>query len=505
VGLDWSGRLLVGLELGKSLAYAIGKPVVGVNHLRGHLAAVYLEHAKNPSPPPFPHVALLVSGGNTTLFRVEGKAKTVLLGSTRDDAAGEAFDKVAKLLGLGYPGGMVIDRLAATGNPDGDPFSARLARSRGSRLLLFRAQDRRGHAHWQRGTAARKAQLPDFCASFQAAVVDVLVRKARRALAREGLRDLVVCGGVAANRGLRQALASAAAEDGFSLYIPSAHALHRQRGHDRARRHLGHRTRRTRRARSERGSRIALVMSDASKAAISTGHGARAARPHGLSPKKSLGQNFLVDPRVQERIVAAAEIQATDVVVEIGAGWARSPPVSPTSRSRVIAIDRDAQLVPVLRTELADRPNLEIVLGDALEFDLGEAARKAGRPLVVVGNLPYVVTSPVLFATIEAAAGGQVVDRAIFMVQKEFAQRMLAPPGSRTYGRLSVMVQQAASAEILVSRGRGCVLATAGRDLDGPASAAARAAAGRGTRCRSFRARGARGLRGPAQDAPSRA
>jgi 16S rRNA (adenine1518-N6/adenine1519-N6)-dimethyltransferase len=179
---------------------------------------------------------------------------------------------------------------------------------------------------------------------------------------------------------------------------------------------------------------------------------------HGLSPKKSLGQNFLVDPRVQERIVAAAEVQATDVVVEIGAGLgaltARLADVAQT----VIAIDRDAQLVAVLRSELADRPNLEIVLGDALDFDLGEAARTAGRPLVVVGNLPYVVTSPVLFATIEAAAGGQVVDRAIFMVQKEFAQRMLAPPGSRTYGRLSVMVQQAASAEILFHVGAGAFL-----------------------------------------------
>jgi 16S rRNA (adenine1518-N6/adenine1519-N6)-dimethyltransferase len=179
---------------------------------------------------------------------------------------------------------------------------------------------------------------------------------------------------------------------------------------------------------------------------------------HGLSPKKSLGQNFLVDPRVQERIVAAAQIQATDVVVEIGAGLGALTARLAEVASRVIAIDRDGQLVEVLRAELADRPNLEIVLGDALEFDLGEAARKAGRPLVVVGNLPYVVTSPVLFATIEAAAGGQVVDRAIFMVQKEFAQRMLAPPGSRTYGRLSVMVQHAAVAEILFHVGAGAFL-----------------------------------------------
>jgi 16S rRNA (adenine1518-N6/adenine1519-N6)-dimethyltransferase len=179
---------------------------------------------------------------------------------------------------------------------------------------------------------------------------------------------------------------------------------------------------------------------------------------YGLSPKKSLGQNFLVDPRVQERIVAAAEIQDSDVVVEIGAGLGALTSRLADVAKQVIAIDRDAQLVAVLRSELADRSNLDIVIGDALEFDLGEASCSAGRPLVVVGNLPYVVTSPVLFATIEAAAGGQVVDRAVFMVQKEFAQRMLAPPGSRTYGRLSVMVQQAVSAEILFHVGAGAFL-----------------------------------------------
>jgi len=179
---------------------------------------------------------------------------------------------------------------------------------------------------------------------------------------------------------------------------------------------------------------------------------------HGLSPRKSLGQNFLVDPRVQERIVAAAEIKATDVVVEIGAGLGALTARIADAAKQVIAIDRDNHLVDVLRAELGDRPNLEIVLGDALEFDLREAARRAGQPLVVVGNLPYVITSPVLFATIEGAAGGQVVDRAIFMVQKEFAQRMLAPPGSRTYGRLSVMVQQAAGAEILFHVGAGAFL-----------------------------------------------
>ena len=214
------GPLLVGLEMGKALAYAIGKPVVGVNHLRGHLAAVYLEHAKNPSPPPFPHVALLVSGGNTTLFRVEGPARTVLLGSTRDDAAGEAFDKVAKLLGLGYPGGIVIDRLAATGNPAAIHFPRPLP---GREELDFSFSGLKTAVATRIASEGRPQELalPDFCASFQAAVVDVLVRKARRALVREGLHHLVVCGGVAANRGLRQAMASAASDDGFTLYIPA--------------------------------------------------------------------------------------------------------------------------------------------------------------------------------------------------------------------------------------------------------------------------------------------
>jgi len=214
------GPLLVGLEMGKSLAYAIGKPVVGVNHLRGHLAAVFLQHPKNPSPPPFPHIALLVSGGHTSLFRVEGQAKTVLLGSTRDDAAGEAFDKVAKLLGLGYPGGMVIDGLAAAGDARAIRFPRALS---GREDLDFSFSGLKTVVATRIASKGRpqESRLADFCASFQAAVVDVLVRKARRALAREGLRDLVVCGGVAANRGLRLALAGAAAEDGFSLYIPT--------------------------------------------------------------------------------------------------------------------------------------------------------------------------------------------------------------------------------------------------------------------------------------------
>jgi 16S rRNA (adenine1518-N6/adenine1519-N6)-dimethyltransferase len=179
---------------------------------------------------------------------------------------------------------------------------------------------------------------------------------------------------------------------------------------------------------------------------------------YGLSPKKTLGQNFLLDPRVQERIVAAAALSAEDAVVEIGAGLGALTARLGERAGRLVAIERDARLAAVLRAELGASPRLTIVEGDALDFDWVAAARRLGRPLVVVGNLPYVVTSPVIFAVIAAAAAGQVVDRALFMVQKEFAQRMISPPGSREYGRLSVMVQQAAETELLFHVGRRAFL-----------------------------------------------
>jgi N6-L-threonylcarbamoyladenine synthase len=235
-GLEWSqldgiavtsgpglvGALLVGVETAKALGHALGRPVVGVNHLAGHLAAVYLDDPALAAPPPYPHLALLVSGGHTALIRVDGSGSHRLIGATRDDAAGEAFDKVGKMLGLGYPGGVQIDRLSATGNReafalpralpgrDDVDFSFSGLKTAVSTLLAGRA------------AAPEGTELADLAASVQAAIVDVLVKKSRRALVREALGHLVVCGGVAANRGLRAAMAVAAAEDGFQLYIPPA-------------------------------------------------------------------------------------------------------------------------------------------------------------------------------------------------------------------------------------------------------------------------------------------
>jgi N6-L-threonylcarbamoyladenine synthase len=210
------GALLVGVETAKSLAFALGKPLIGVNHLAGHLAAIFLG---DDLPPPFPHVALLVSGGHTALIRVDEPGRTSLLGATRDDAAGEAFDKVGKLLGLGYPGGVAIDRLAATGNPRAVELPRALP-ARDDLDFSFSGLKTAVATRLAKTGVPEGAALADFCASFQTAVVDVLVRKSRRALVREGLGALVVCGGVAANRGLRTALAEAAREDGFGLFIP---------------------------------------------------------------------------------------------------------------------------------------------------------------------------------------------------------------------------------------------------------------------------------------------
>ncbi len=210
------GALLVALQAAKGLAYCRLLPLIGVHHIEGHLSAVYLE----PSPPPMPHLALVVSGGHSSLIRVRDHGDLVELGATRDDAAGEAFDKVAKLLGLGYPGGRVIDALAATGNPAAIAMPRAMTKPSTGYEFSFSGL-KTAVLNWVRANGTPTgSRLADLCASFQAAVVEVLVRKTRAAVAREGFEHVQVCGGVAANSGLRAALAASATEDGFSLYIP---------------------------------------------------------------------------------------------------------------------------------------------------------------------------------------------------------------------------------------------------------------------------------------------
>jgi N6-L-threonylcarbamoyladenine synthase len=208
------GSLLVGVTAAKTLAWAAGKPLIGVDHVHAHLYSVMLE--KN-APPPLPAVGLVVSGGHTALYRVGSWLDVELIGSTIDDAVGEAYDKVAAILGLGYPGGPVIDRLAQAG----DPRSVRFPRTLLGRdsldfsfsglktAVLYHVRGVPGRGEDVK--AAPQVELPDaqlreVAAGFQAASVDVIVEKLRRAVAKVGARSVVVGGGVSSNRGLREAL-----------------------------------------------------------------------------------------------------------------------------------------------------------------------------------------------------------------------------------------------------------------------------------------------------------
>jgi len=210
------GALLVGVQTAKALAWLTDKPLIGVHHLEGHLSAIFLE----PEAPPFPHLALIVSGGHTSLVRVRDHGDVVELGATRDDAAGEAFDKGAKLLGLGYPGGVVIDRLAKTGDATAIAFPrAMTAGSTGNDFSFSGLKTSLLHHVRANGVPSGQA-LADLCASYQAAIVEVLVRKTRRAARHELVHHVQVCGGVAANSALRAAMAAAGAEDDFRVYVP---------------------------------------------------------------------------------------------------------------------------------------------------------------------------------------------------------------------------------------------------------------------------------------------
>jgi N6-L-threonylcarbamoyladenine synthase len=218
-GPGLAGALLVGVAAAKAYATAWDVPLYGVNHLAGHVAADTLEHG----PLPKPSLALLVSGGHTQLLKVDDLAGDITeIGSTVDDAAGEAYDKVARLLGLGYPGGPVIDKLAATGNPAAVKFPRGLTGTRDapydfSFSGLKTAVARHVEAAERDG---RVVDVPDICASFQEAVVDVLTAKTVRAATDLGIGTVVIAGGVAANRGLRTLAEQRCAAAGLELRVP---------------------------------------------------------------------------------------------------------------------------------------------------------------------------------------------------------------------------------------------------------------------------------------------
>lgn len=209
------GALLVGVTAGKAIAYAKSLPLLGVHHIAGHIYANFLAGGKEP-----PLVALVVSGGHTELIYMPEHGKFEFLGRTRDDAAGEAYDKVARSMGLSYPGGPAIDRLAFEGDPEKIVFP-RAWLEGGSLDFSFSglksAVINALHNAKQRG---EKLEPADVAAAFQASVLDVLVEKTVLAVRRIGVSNVVVAGGVAANRGLREKLRERARQEGFSVMFP---------------------------------------------------------------------------------------------------------------------------------------------------------------------------------------------------------------------------------------------------------------------------------------------
>ena len=244
------GSLLVGCSFAKSVCFSRRIPLVSVNHLEGHIFSTLLEEGGplgekgSRAAPEFPFISLIVSGGHTSLYRVDGFSRYKELGRTRDDAAGEAYDKVAKLLGLGYPGGPAIDRLAHEGNPaavdfpraylPGDfdfSFSGlktavlNYLRTKTMKRIHPGAEEKGGKGGFEERGREEPGTLnselvKDICAGFQQAVVDVLVRKTERAAKEEKVRRVTVSGGVGANSALRSELALMAKKKGLQLFIP---------------------------------------------------------------------------------------------------------------------------------------------------------------------------------------------------------------------------------------------------------------------------------------------
>ncbi|MCE5194630.1 MAG: tRNA (adenosine(37)-N6)-threonylcarbamoyltransferase complex transferase subunit TsaD [Nitrospiraceae bacterium] len=207
------GSLLVGCSFAKAVSFSKNIPLVAVNHIEGHIFSCFLEKSK----PEFPFISLIVSGGHTSLYRVDGFGKYKELGRTRDDAAGEAFDKVSKLLGLGYPGGPVIDRLAEKG----DPKSINFTRPYLPETLDFSFSGLKTAVLLHLKKNESKLFKEDISASFQACIIDVLIRKTERTILNQKVQSVTLSGGVAANKELRKRMKEMGNDRGIKMFIPS--------------------------------------------------------------------------------------------------------------------------------------------------------------------------------------------------------------------------------------------------------------------------------------------
>ncbi len=215
------GSLLVGVSFAKGLSLATGKPLIAVNHLQGHILSLFIEDETYRESPEFPFLCLLVSGGHTQIIKVEAPLKMSVLGSTIDDAAGEAFDKTAKMLGLPYPGGPHIDRLAHEGNPEAFTFAKPKIKDldysfsgfKTSVLYFLRDQLKDNERFIEEN-------IQDIAASVQKTIIEILLDKFEKAIQQTGIKNIAIAGGVAANSGLQEAVLQLAEKTGAKAYIP---------------------------------------------------------------------------------------------------------------------------------------------------------------------------------------------------------------------------------------------------------------------------------------------
>jgi N6-L-threonylcarbamoyladenine synthase len=216
------GALIVGLVTAKSLSQAKGLPFLGVNHLEGHLLAPFLKDARYSPPADFdyPYVGIAISGGHTSLYQIKGLGDYRVLGATKDDAAGECFDKFAKMAGLGFPGGVKVDQLAKLGNPKAYDFPRSMIHDESFDMSFSGLKSSGQRMLEQMGPEKVKEHLPDLCASFQEAIVDVLIAKLDRAARVFKSKRVILTGGVSANSRLRERAEEWAQEKGYTLVIP---------------------------------------------------------------------------------------------------------------------------------------------------------------------------------------------------------------------------------------------------------------------------------------------
>ena len=458
-GPGLAGSLLVGITMAKTLAWGVGLPLVPVNHLEGHIYAAWLLDAdeEDKPPPQFPLVALVVSGGHTFIVEMEDHLSYRLLGQTVDDAAGEAFDKVGRLLGLSYPGGPAIMKAAAGATAHdrrfprawmGDSFDFSFSGLKtAARHEVAEALGLPQGSRELDGSRLSQDDVAELAWAFQESVVDVLSSKLLRAARELGAKSIILGGGVAANAVLRDRIDEGARGLGVPLVVPQAGPVHGQRSHDRRGRLSPPCRRRpwrplARRATLAQAGRLTVAREGTELDPAHLGPEAveRYLRQHRLGARKSLSQNHLADGAVLERIIEVAQVTPGERVVEVGPGVGILTAQLLAAGARVTAVELDFRLAGHLRQRFVDEPGLTLVEDDFLDVEVAEVA---AHPWALVANVPYHITSPILHHVLGADPRPT---RFVMMVQKEVAERIAAPPGGMSY--LSVFVQYHAHVEI---------------------------------------------------------